>query len=461
MTVLEDKPADLVRGLGLWQSTALNIANMIGVGPFITIPLFISAMGGPQALVGWLAGAILVLCDGLVWSELGAALPGSGGTYHYLREIFGRRPFGRLLAFLFIWQFLISGSLELASGYIGASNYLAYAWPGLRDMLADWRVPGGLASVAAAGAIGIAISLCRPVRALGWLALVLCGGTLATALTIIAAGFSHFDGSLLTLPPGAFRLDGRFAAGLGGAMTIAVYDYLGYYNICHLGEEVRDPGRTVPRAIGLSIFCVAAIYLSMNLAILGVLPWQEAMHSKEIAADFMERLFGPQAAVGFSWLIVWTALAGTFAMNLGYSRIIYAAARNGDFFRPFAWLHPVHRYPAVAVMTIGLLTAVGCFFPLQQVIEAAVTVRILIQFIGQIVALHVLRSTRPDVTLPFRMWCYPLPSALALLGWLFVLSTRGAWMLLAGGVVVASGCAAYAAKRAIHWLTGRRGNGGV
>ncbi|HEV3340572.1 MAG TPA: APC family permease [Pirellulales bacterium] len=445
-TLPEDKPADLVRGLGLWQSTALNIANMIGVGPFITIPLFLSTMGGPQALVGWLAAAVLVLCDGLVWSELGAALPGSGGTYHYLRETFGRRRFGRLLPFLFIWQFLISGSLELASGYIGASNYLDYACPSLSETLAGWRIPGGLASVAAAGAILIAISLCRPVRALGWLAIVLCGGTLFTALVMVVAGFSHFDASLLTLPPGAFRLDRRFASGLGGAVTIAVYDYLGYYNICHLGEEVRDPGRTIPRAIGLSVLLVAVIYLSMNLAIIGVVPWQEAMQSERIAADFMERLFGHGAAIGFSWLIVWTALAGTFAMNLGYSRIIYAAARNGDFFRPFAWLHPVHRYPAVAVLTIGLLTAVGCFFPLERVIEAAVTVRILIQFIGQIVALHVLRSTRPDVTLPFRMWCYPLPSAVALVGWLFVFSTRGTWMLLAGAAVIVSGCLAYAAR---------------
>jgi APA family basic amino acid/polyamine antiporter len=234
--------------------------------------------------------------------------------------------------------------------------------------------------------------------------------------------------------------------GLGGAMTIAVYDYLGYYNICHLGEEVRDPGRTIPRAIFLSILVVAAIYLSMNLAIIGVVPWRQAIKSENIAADFMERRFSHGAAIGFSWLIVWTALAGTFAMNLGYSRIIYAAARNGDFFRPFAWLHPVHRYPAIATMTIGVLTAVGCYFPLELVIEAAVTVRIVIQFMGQILALHVLRTTRPDVPMPFRMWCYPLPSLVALIGWLFVLSTRSVWMLLAGMAVVISGCIAYGTR---------------
>ena len=127
-----DGHAPLARGIGLVQATSLNVANMVGVGPFITIPLFVAAMGGPQALVGWIVAAVLVLCDGLVWSELGAALPGSGGTYHFLREIYGRYRGGRLIAFLFIWQFLISGTLELASGYIGAAGYLAYAVAGHR-----------------------------------------------------------------------------------------------------------------------------------------------------------------------------------------------------------------------------------------------------------------------------------------------------------------------------------------
>jgi amino acid transporter len=445
----DDKPPDLVRGIGVWQATALNVANMIGVGPFITIPLFLATMGGPQALVGWLAAAVLVLCDGLVWSELGAALPGSGGTYHYLREIFAQSRFGSLLPFLFIWQFLVSGSLELASGYIGASNYLAYACPGLRGTLQDWQLPGGLAAVAAAGAILVAVSLCRPVRALGVVALFLCGGTLATAFIVIGAGFTHFDAALLTFSTDAFASGEEFARGLGAAMTIAVYDYLGYYNICHLGEEVDEPARTIPRAIGLSIVLVAAIYLSMNVAIIGVVPWQEAIQSQNIAADFMQRLFGTRAARGIAWLIVWTALAGTFAMNLGYSRIIYAAARNGDFFRPFAWLHPIHRYPAVAVLSIGLLTAVGCFFPLEAVIEAAVTVRILVQFIGQIIALHVMRTARPEIRLPFRMWCYPLPSLVALAGWLFILGTRSGLTLLAGAAVVISGCLVFLVRRGL------------
>lgn len=430
------------RGLGLVQATALNVANMVGIGPFITIPLFIKAMGGPQALVAWVAAAVLVLCDGLVWSELGAALPGSGGTYHFLREIFGRYRWGRLLPFLFIWQFLISGTLEMASGYIGAIDYLRYMLPA--DVFPDDSSRSlVLHAVAAACALFVTAALCRNIHSIGWIGVVLCAGTLVTVLTVIIAGLTHFNAELLTLPPDAFRADTDFAGGLGAAMLIAIYDYLGYYNICHLGDEVREPGRTIPRAVMISVVIVATVYLTMNISIIAVVPWQEAQESRNIAALFMERLFGRGVAVAFTGLILWTVLACMFAITLGYSRIPFAAARSGDFFRPFARLHPVHGYPWVSLWAMGLLTAVFCFFPLQMVIEAAVTVRILVQFMGQILALHVLRTTRPEVVLPFRMWLYPLPSVLAFAGWLFVLGTSGPWNLGIGLAVIITGCVAY------------------
>src|SRR5678815_3846822 len=121
----------LPRRFSLLQATALNMTNMMGVGPFITIPLLMSAMGGPQALLGWIVALVIVLCDGMIWSELGAAMPGSGGSFHYLREAFGRERFGRLMAFLFVWQFVLSGPLEIASGYIGFAAYASYIWKGL------------------------------------------------------------------------------------------------------------------------------------------------------------------------------------------------------------------------------------------------------------------------------------------------------------------------------------------
>ena len=451
-----DDAQSLPRDIGLVQATSLNVANMVGVGPFITIPLFVAAMGGPQALIGWIVAAVLVLCDGLVWSELGAAMPGSGGTYHFLREIYGRYRGGRLIAFLFIWQFMISGTLELASGYIGAVGYLDYALPGLKIQLAEWGIPRGLSVVAALAAVAVSISLCRNIRSLAGLAVILCAGTLLTTFIVIIAGLLNFDASLITFPEDAFRVDTVFASGLGAAMLIAVYDYLGYYNICHMGDEVIDPGKTIPRAVMMSVVIVAVIYLTMNIAIMGVVPWQQVMKSENIAADFMEILFGHKVAVGFSFFIIWTALASVFVMTLGYSRILYAAARNGDFFKIFGHLNPRGKFPTVALLTLGALTGVFCFFSLGDVINAAVVVRILIQFLGQIIALHIVRKTRPDVVLPFRMWLYPFPSLIAATGWLFVLGSQYEYLPIALGVI-ASGVAIYPIWRRIVAAADRAG----
>src|SRR6185503_6906679 len=311
----------LERGLGPWQGTALNIANMIGIGPFITIPAFIATMHGPQAMIGWVAAAVLVLCDGLVWSELGAALPGSGGTYHFLREIFGRYRWGRLMPFLFIWQFLVSGALEMASGYVGALQYLEYAFPGIAELATRYSVPGGTKGIAAASVLLVTVLLCRRITSIGWMGLVLCTGTIITVALVILSGLTNFNPSLLRPPPGAFALDQKFATGLGGAMLIAIYDYLGYFNVCHLGDEVRQPERTIPRAVITSVIVVALIYLTMNVSIIAVVPWQEAMESKNIAALFMERLYGRTTAVVFTGFILWTSIACMFAATLGYSRI--------------------------------------------------------------------------------------------------------------------------------------------
>lgn len=434
----------LERGLGVWQALALNVANMIGIGPFITIPGFIATLGGPHAMIGWVVAAVLVLCDGLVWSELGAALPGSGGSYHFLREIFGVYRWGRLIPFLFIWQFLFSGALEMASGYIGALNYLEYALPQLSDAAQKFNVPGGTRWVAVLAVFVVTLLLCQRIRNIGWLSIIMCAGTIITITIVIVVGLANFDPSLIRFPDNAFQWSPKFANGLGAAMLIAIYDYLGYYNICHLGEEVREPEKTIPRAIMGSVALVALIYLMMNISIIGVVPWQEAMTSKNIAADFMEKLYGRERAVAFTALILWTAMACMFAITLGYSRIPYAAAKRGDFFRAFGVIHPKGRYPYVSLFVLGLLTASFCFLNLQLVIEAAVCVRIGVQFIGQIVALFIVRTTRPDIHLPFRMWLYPLPSVIALAGWLFVLGTADSKVLLSSAGIVIAGVIVFA-----------------
>jgi amino acid transporter len=416
----------LIRGLGVWQSAALNMSNMVGIGPFITIPLIIASMGGPQCMLGWLLGAVLALCDGLVWCELSAAIPGSGGTYAYLREAFRGTRFGGILPFLFIWQFILSGPLEIASGYIGFAQYAGYFWRGMGTR--------GAHLVTVSVGLLVIVMLYRRITAVGRLTVVLWIGMLVTVLCVIVSGLANFHAKVaFDFPPGAFRFSTGFAAGLGSAVLIAMYDFMGYYDICYVADEVRDPARVMPRAIIWSVLAVAAVYALMNLSIISVVPWREAMGSKFIAADFMERLYGPRAASVMTVLILWTALASVFALLFGYSRIPWAAALRGDFFPVFGRLHPTGHFPHVSVLAMGGLAIACSFFALDDVISALLTSRIVIQFIAQILALRLLHK-RKDFPLPFRMWFYPTPSVIAFTGWAYIFITSG-WRFTSFGLL--------------------------
>src|SRR3954470_15448223 len=160
------------------------MTNMIGIGPFITIPLLMSALGGPQAMIGWIVALIIVICDGLVWSELGAAMPGSGGSFGYLREGYGPQKLGRLMGFLFVWQFVLSGPLEIASGYIGFSQYLGYIWKGMSSR-------ESIAVITVIGAINIAL-LYRRIKSIAALTVALWIGTIVTVIAVIVTGAMHF-----------------------------------------------------------------------------------------------------------------------------------------------------------------------------------------------------------------------------------------------------------------------------
>jgi amino acid transporter len=422
----------LSRRFGLLHATALNMSNMIGIGPFITIPILMTALGGPQAMLGWLVAVLVTIPDGLVWSELGAAMPGSGGSYVYLREAYGRERFGRLVAFLFIWSFILSGPLEIASGYIGFSRYARYIWPDL--------TPGAVFAVAAAVGVLNVVLLYRRIEAIGTLTVSLWIGTLVTTAAVIVSGALHFDAArAFDFPPGAFDFSIGFLLGLGAASRVGIYDYLGYYDICYIGDEVTDPGRVIPRSILISIVAVAALYFAINLSIIGVVPWREFVpaeahpESEFIVSTFMERLYGPRVATIFTFLILWTAFGSVFALLLGYSRIPYAAAQDGYFFSVFGRLHPTGRFPHVSLVVLGAIAIVCSLLPLGLVIDALITTRILVQFIGQVFAVMLLRTRQPDLPRPFRMWLYPVPALVALAGWVFLLLTSG-WLLIAAGV---------------------------
>ena len=430
--------APLVRGIGLVQATSLNVNNMIGIGPFIILPLIVADMGGPQAMLCWLVGALVAVSDGMVWAELSSRLPGSGGTYLYLRESYGPR-WGRLMSFLFIWQVSIQGPLSFAGGCIGFSNYFAYLVPAVQGP--------AMKVVAVAVAALVVFLLYRRITVIGRMGVALAMGTLLAMGLTIAAGFTGFSWARLTdFPAGAFDVDSGFFFGLGNASRRAIYAFLGYYNVCFIGDEVKDPSRTIPRSILLAVVVVAVLYLAMNAALLGAMPWQEVRDSKYVAATVVERFFGPWAGRAVAVLILWTALASIFALMLANSRVLYAAARDGRFFSVFARVHPEHRFPHVSLLALGGVAAVFTLIPLPLVITSLIIIRSLVQFMGQNIGLHLLRRRRPDLPMPFRMWLYPLPSVIALAGWIFIFVTARALMLL-GFAFLATGVLAFLAHQ--------------
>jgi len=441
-----DQSPKLIRGIGLGTATALNMIDMIGVGPFITMPLVVAAMGGPQALLGWVIGAFLAICDGLVWAELGAAMPGSGGSYQYLREIYGPNRLGKLVSFLFIWQLSFSAPLSIASGAIGFAKYTAYLLPGLETQYAarQWSLQVPLLGPLRVGwvvagttflAIGVVLVamllLYRRITQIGFISKFLWLAVMGTIAWIILAGLTHFNrAQALSFPPGAFSLTRNFWLGLGSAMLIATYDYWGAYNVCFLGDELKDPGKTIPRAVLLSILLVAGLYLLMNLSVLGVVDWHEVIAAAKsnnklyVFSTFMQRIYGGWAANLVTGLIMLTAFASVFSLVLGYSRVPYAAALDGNYFKVFARIHPVYHFPHVSLLALGGVAMLFCFFPLADVIAALVVIRILLQFLLQAIGIIVLRIRRPDLPRPFRMWLYPLPAILAIVGFAYIVVKR-------------------------------------
>jgi basic amino acid/polyamine antiporter, APA family len=441
----------LRRELGLVQATALAITDMVGIGPYITIPLLLATMGGPQALLGWLIGAGLAFCDGLVWAELGAAMPQAGGSYNYLREAFGPKGAGRWFSFLMVWQIMFSAPLSVASGAIGFASYLRYIVPSLTDR--DVHL------CAAAVPLVLVLLLYRRIRVAGNLSVVLLAGVLLGCFWIVGSGLPHLSAArIFDFPADSFRLNWVFWAGLGNATLYALYDYFGYYNVCYLAGEIRDPGRVIPRAILFSILAVAVLYVLMNVSILSVVPWREVQHSQFIASAYIERLYGAGAGHLMTALMLWIAFSSIYAVLLGYTRIPYAAAVDGNFFRVFARLHPKGDFPYVSLVALGLLAAVFSLGHLAEVIGSLVATRVLVQYLPQTVGFFVLRFRQPDLPRPFRMWLYPLPGIVSILGWCFILATSARRSLVFAVAVFLLGTVTYLVRARMRreWPFGGR-----
>jgi amino acid transporter len=457
------------RRMSLLQAVSLNTSMMVGTGIFITLPALMDTLKGPQSMIGWVLGGLIALADGMVWSELAAAFPGSGGTYHFFDAAYGRARVGRILKFLFVWQFFFSGPLEIATGAIGMVKYLGYFVPILRAPAWNWGqiIPGLDAPVACGqvGAMGVMVLVTalayRRISVAARLMVVLWVGMLITVVLIIVAGFTHWNAGLaLDFPEGAFHVDRHMAMGLGLALSIAMYNYFGYYQVCYLADEVDAPSRTIPRSILISVLVVGFMYLMMNLAILGVIPWRAVIASHHIASDLVLEVYGSWAARLATLLIVWTAFASVFAAMLGYSRIPFAAARAGDFFKAFGTLHPAGQFPHRSLVLIGALAALACLAELGTVIDALVAARIPIQFVAQIFTVLYLRSKWKERPATYLMPLYPLPVVVALAGWLFVFGTSKPVIILYSlGSLVAGVVAFFIWDQAVRRLDKRPGDG--
>ncbi|MGB2624945.1 MAG: APC family permease [Candidatus Acidiferrum sp.] len=413
-----ETPSGLERGLGLKEAVALNMIEIVGIGPFVVTSLVIKAMGGPQALIAWVAGAALATLDAFVWSELGAAMPRAGGSYVFLREAYGPGRWGRLMSFLFVWQTFVQAPLSIASASIGFARYAGYLHP--LSKLEAKAVSGGLVLV-------LVVLLYRRITTIGKISVLLWAGVVGTLLWLIWGGATHFNAKMaFDFPPHAFSLSWVWFAGLGSAMVSTVYSYWGYYNVCNLGGEIRDPERNIPRGIFLSILGITVLYLAMQTSILGVVPWREAQNSKFIVSTFVERLYGHHAAQAATWMVLWIALASVFSVLLGYSRVPYSAALDGNFFPIFGRLHPTKHFPYVSLLALGGLAFIfSVTLKLETAIAGILAMRLLVQFIGQAVGVILLRRRWGVSRLPFRMWLYPWPAVLTMIGWAWLFWQTG------------------------------------
>ena len=460
---ISESTDSLQRRIGLRSAVALNMLEMIGVGPFITLPLVIAAAGYRLSVWAWVLGAAIAVADGLVWAELGAAFPRAGGSYAFLREIYGPKGAGNWLSFLYVWQVSFTAPLSIASGCIGLSSFLAWFWPGLEQAPIAALPALHYSSFAAAGACLLVTALLyRNLSSVTRLAWVLFAGVLAAIAGVIVSGFAHAAGTGSWQMPVSPALAVPVALrGLAQATLLATYCYWGYYNIAFLGGEVRRPERTIPRAILLSVLFVSAFYVAMNLAALPSMR-DAAAHvvagatvRPQLVADIAKSAFGSLAGRLMAALIVWTAFASVFSLLLGYSRVPYAAARDGNYFSFLAAVHPRYGIPHRSLMALGLVAAGFSFFRLDQVITMLVITRILLQFFLQHAGVMLLRAQRPELQRPFKMPLYPLPPLIAIAGFIFMLVNRSHAL---GGLAVAAGSAAsgtliyiYRARRMRQW----------
>ncbi|MBK7679015.1 MAG: APC family permease [Chitinophagaceae bacterium] len=426
------------RKINLLQATSINMIDMVGIGPFVVMPFVVAQFDSGLFIWAWIFGAFTAFMDAMVWSELGAKYPLAGGTYNFHRIAFGEKG-GKLMSFLFVWQTSIQAPLVVASAAIGFAQYLTYIVP-----LDFWQlkiVSGGLV-------ILVFLLLYRKIETIGKISVIMGSIVVLTIIWIIISGLTNQQQSIKLLPTGSesfFTL--AFWAAIGQASVKTVYAYLGYYNVCHLGGEIKNPGKNIPKSIFISIIGIATLYLLMNISVMGVMPWQSVKEGdRYLVSSFMEQLYDHQAGIIVTVLILCIAFSSLFAVVLGYSRVPYAAAVDGNFFKLFAKLHPTKNFPYISLIVLCALGFVfSLFMRLGDVISSILAMRIIVQFIGQGVGVVLLRKKFGTEGLPFKMWLFPVPIILSVAIWIFLFISTG-WFALWGSFIAVVGVVVYSVK---------------
>jgi len=423
------------RKINLVQATSINMIDMVGIGPFVVMPFVVAQFNSGLFIWAWIFGSFTALMDAMIWSELGAKYPLAGGTYNFHRIAFGEKG-GRLMSFLFVWQTSIQAPLVVASASIGFAQYLTYIVP-----LHWWEqkmVSGGLVILAF-------LLLYRKIETIGKISVIMGTIVILTITWIIISGLMHQQQTLKLIPSGNesfFSL--AFWAAIGHASVKTVYSYLGYYNVCHLGGEIKNPGKNIPRSIFISIIGITTLYLLMNISVMGVMPWQSVnANDKYLVSSFMQHLYGNTAGIIVTVLILCIAFSSLFAVVLGYSRVPYAAAVDGNFFKPFAKLHPTKNFPYISLIVLCALGFVfSLLFKLSEVISSILAMRIIVQFIAQGVGVSMLRKRIGTKELPYKMWLFPLPVIISIAIWIFLFISTG-WFALWGSLIAVVGVIVY------------------
>ncbi|HQZ73206.1 MAG TPA: APC family permease [Chitinophagaceae bacterium] len=423
------------RKINLLQATSINMIDMVGIGPFVVMPFVVAQFNNGLFIWAWIFGAFTAFMDAMIWSELGAKYPLAGGTYNFHRIAFGERG-GKLMSFLFVWQTSIQAPLVVASASIGFAQYLTYIVP--LDIWQQKIVSGGLVML-------VFILLYRKIETIGKISVVMGTIVVLTIIWIIISGLLNQQHPVKLIPTGKESFfTYAFWAAVGQASVKTVYAYLGYYNVCHLGGEIKNPGKNIPRSIFISVFGIATLYLLMNISVMGVMPWELVKaDDKYLVSSFMQQLYGTKAGVLVTILILCIAFSSLFAVVLGYSRVPYAAAVDGNFFKPFAKLHPTKNFPYISLIVLCTLGFIfSLLFKLAEVISSILAMRIVIQFIGQAVGVVMLRKRFGEKDLPFKMMLFPLPVILSIVIWAFLFVSTG-WFALWGSLIALCGVGVY------------------